>query len=1071
MSGASNVAQVVQVLCAAASGDASLRVPAHQQLQELEARPGFASLLLEAYADASVVPQGRYLAIVMCKNVVDRRWQSRSGHCIDVEEKRHVKARVLQLLKAAAAGSLPHLLELAIVLRRICRSDFPRAWEELGHFVLAELQQVQQLGFSVAALGIVLALHQVLKEQSTKRMLNSRKDFHQIGHWLIEPLGRVWCMKCEYMRKDPNPDLENATMWQLSRYLDGCFLILLTRGFAHLHEEAQGPQMIVLFKEHLGFLLGLLHSRPDLAQKCPFFLKNVKSVLKWWALLLHAHPLAFFQGNLEALLRISIEILQGCAAGVVLPGATGETAQVVEAFVRSSLGCLTHALDCVSYRKGPQPVHEGVTLTAAQACHTQFAEFLRQHPTSALCDLCCQVSLRLPAEEVQAWLEDPEDQLLGPASLTELYKAGEGFVRALCQPPFEQPLVEHIARRMQEEVARPLAVTDPYEIIAHRDTFLVLLRLCHPQLRPHLQVQQLLGFIAPIAALVPQLNDRSPCILLAVRMCSVLKVWAADIPGELLPQVLQMLGGLLRAGCPKAVRLAAVLGPLNAMLERFSDHEAWAQVQHAIINECLNLLTILTNPGSQWRCLNIVHKFLGEEAETGRYEVTEQTLQQLLVLWRQPDQGELLICHALTEVLLALVLMSCHSRQPRLPLSGPLLSCCLVVVSDCFEKYKGSSTGGAGVEAFESAAAALEADALLAASRLGDRGSSTATLFDSGMLLFLGVLRTVDVAQAGQLLGLFPRLLEEYVLQASGEQGAAALHESALDIVLEYSSLYISMAQAGAGAAAFQQHVESLALLCRHCLQRGSPKDRSTERCFQILQLLLAHGAPPGDLSGPNRHVQEILGPVLKLWVTTFSPERGPNFQFPLHSLLPLLCTWQAHHRQHFRQQVCAVAPENGSATEAHVALLLVSCCRLVPPVLVRISVLFASISLVEEGNGGEAFWREFLRGCDEVITTTRRKGPSNALAAALQNLKAATSNVKLPSPVRSAGMLQRAVLAPELLQEAGMAAEVPHVLRSFFGCCARVLQRLAASGRLDVATLLAAAPPQVQEAFRSTGM
>eukprot|EP00439_Symbiodinium_sp_Y106_P034901 s3732_g4.t1 len=75
--------QVVQLLLAAASGDARVRQPAHERLQELEngLGAGFVPLLLEAYADASVEAQGRYLAILMCKNVVDRQWQNR-GRCL-----------------------------------------------------------------------------------------------------------------------------------------------------------------------------------------------------------------------------------------------------------------------------------------------------------------------------------------------------------------------------------------------------------------------------------------------------------------------------------------------------------------------------------------------------------------------------------------------------------------------------------------------------------------------------------------------------------------------------------------------------------------------------------------------------------------------------------------------------------------------------------------------------------------------------------------------------------------------------------------------------------------------------
>merc|ERR1719502_2559446 len=125
------------------------------------------------------------------------------------------------------------------------------------------------------------------------------------------------------------------------------------------------------------------------------------------------------------------------------------------------------------------------------------------------------------------------------------------------------------------------------------------------------------------------------------------------------------------------------------MIDRWSDHDAWVQVQSQMIDMLLLLLKALSTPESQWRCLNLVHLFLCEEAEGGRYEANERHLSQLLVLWRRPEESELLICHALLDVLRALVLMSCRSKKPRLQLSGPLLSCCLEVISDCFKNHRG----------------------------------------------------------------------------------------------------------------------------------------------------------------------------------------------------------------------------------------------------------------------------------------------------------------------------------------------------------------------------------------------
>jgi len=831
--------------------------------------------------------------------------------------------------------------------------------------------------------------------------------------------------------------------------------------------------MLVLMKENVVLLLRLLRTRPALMARCPFFLKNVKSVLKWWAILVHAHPLAFAQANITDVLHTCIEVLQSHCAVVQASPRTHEVLQALEGLVRSSLQALTNACNTVAYRQGPQPTHQGVTLEAARACHTQFVEFLQRHSVDSMCELCCSVALRQPAEEVQVWLSDPEDQLQGPGSQTVLHVAGENFIRSLVQPPLERPLVEHVAKRMKEEAAQPLSVSDSFDVVVRKDTFFLLLSLCQKQLKSYLQVQFLLNFLAPVAVLVPQMNDKAPCVLLGVRLCSVLRAWSKDIPPDMVMPVLQVLGSLLQEGNPKAVRLAT-LGPLRELLDRFSDHEAWATLQGPLIDACLLLLSKLNTPESQWRCLNLVHLFLCEEAESGRYEAAERSLGQLVTLWRQPDQGDMLICHALLDVVRALVLMSCRTRQPRLPLSQPLLSCCLVMISDCFAHHRGTGITSVGLEAN----AALEVDASLAAERLGDRGNASATLFDSGSMLFLAVLRTVDVGQAGPLLGLFPQLLEHYSCQAAGAAGGAALHDHALDILLEYCSLIIQMVPPESlpqGAPQLRPHCDSLAMLCGRCLQREK-KDRVCEQCFQLLQLLLAYCTPGGGPDGgagnggsPLGSMRGLLEPLFCHWATTYQPQKGPmSFEYPMQSLIPLFCAWQAHHKHHFKQQACSAGPGSGP----HVAMLLAACCRFLRPVPVRVSTLLAALALAEEGGTSEAFWRDFLQCCNDLIVSTQKKGSSATLASAMQSLKSSLAT-KLPVAARSSLVLQSAVLPPELCR--AMREDTPleevALVRWFFNYCAQTLQRLGQAQFLNVQALLMAAPVQVQEAFRATGM
>lgn len=1045
------VVQVVQLLCAAADGDARVRVPAHQHLQELESRPGFISVLLEAYADSSAEPQGRLLAILMSKNVVDRQWQQRgASRGILPEEKSRTKEALIRLVSAAAAGALPHLVELVMVLRKVCRFEFPKQWDELARFLLSELQQIKEQGFSERTVSIVMVLHGVLKEQGSKKMLAARKELHQIGQLLAEPVGAVWCAALEHMQQRQAAELVDDRLWKLSRYLDGCFLILLAQGFPHLHEAATGPDMIVLVKRKVAFLVSLLRGPAVSLEGGGFFLKDVKSVLKWWSILIKEHPLAFTKANVQEVLHMSVEVMQLLAA----PGAHAAPGlrTASEPLLRSCAQMLTHSFNTVAFRKGPQPKHEGAVLEAAKVCHTQFMEFAQRHSVDSLCSLCCHTALELSCEEVREWLADPEDSMQGPCAVTDLHIAGEALVRALGHQPFDQALIQHVARRMEEEAAHPPTAGEAFEATARRDSLLVLLALCQPQLRPHLRFEQLMVFFGPVVAMAPHFGKQCPSMLLAVRLCSVIRSWCGDIPQEALMPVLQLLHDFMQDGRPKALRLAA-LAPLGGLLERFSDHEAWAEIQCAFVDACMSLLGTLKAPDVQWRCLNIVHRFLRDEAESGRYEVTARSLQQLMVLWRQPDQGELLICHALVDVLQALVLMSCRSKTPRLPLSEPLLGCCLAVVSDCYSKHREAPAS----EQSE-VSAALMLDAVAAMGKLGEMAS--ATLFDAGSMLLLGVLRTVDLGQAAPLLGFFPQLVQHY-------SGQPSVQDATLDILLEFCALYV---EAPGGAAQLQPHYGALLAICRIGIQAGK-RGRSCELSFQVLQLLATHAQTPDNL----RELRETVASLFQLWAATFNPAAGQGeFPYPAHAVLGLLGAWQAHRGDDFRQQAKAIA-----AGTARVAALTAACLKLARTAAMRVSLLCAALALLEEDPNGASgvdrvFWKDFLQCCGDIVNGAQKKagGAAALLMQTLQALRPSTST-RPPVGARSFGELQRCLLPAALgpaVREDGSIDELAAV-QWFFGHCAGSLSRLGARGGLDVQALIAGAPPQVQTAFRALGL
>jgi hypothetical protein len=314
------------------------------------------------------------------------------------------------------------------------------------------------------------------------------------------------------------------------------------------------------------------------------------------------------------------------------------------------------------------------------------------------------------------------------------------------------------------------------------------------------------------------------------------------------------------------------------------------------------------------------------------------------------------------------------------------------------------------------------------------------------------VLRTVEVAQAGPLLSFFPQLLDHYGQQLSS---GSSLHEHALHILVEYSVLYIGVAP---GAAQLQPHFEALIRLCRQYLEK-STKDTKNDSCFQLLQLLVGHC--PSQATAVLCCLAEMLDPLLRHWIA--NSERPNSGQYPLHTILPLFCTWQAHQKQHFMQQVRSSTPD-----ASHVAALFVSSCRFVRPVALRISALSAALSLVEQGSSsGEAFWRDFWQVCADLIQSAQKRGNSSALSQAMQTLKSSLAT-KLPVPMLSEVELHRVLLPVEAcppLKEDGSLDEVA-ATRAFFEAAARSLQRITAAQGVPVQSLLITAPASVQEAF-----
>ncbi|GJP39755.1 hypothetical protein CLOM_g24098 [Closterium sp. NIES-68] len=135
-----------------------------------------------------VGPEGRsqVVAAVYFKNSINRYWRARrETQGISDEEKPVLRARLLDLI---ADENSQVAVQLAVLVAKIARIDYPREWPELFPTLVQKLQTQDPLLTQRA----YLVLNHVLKELSTKRLSVDQRTFAQVTSQLFEPTWAHW---------------------------------------------------------------------------------------------------------------------------------------------------------------------------------------------------------------------------------------------------------------------------------------------------------------------------------------------------------------------------------------------------------------------------------------------------------------------------------------------------------------------------------------------------------------------------------------------------------------------------------------------------------------------------------------------------------------------------------------------------------------------------------------------------------------------------------------------------------------------------------------------------------------
>eukprot|EP00850_Spirogloea_muscicola_P009002 SM000049S16773 [mRNA] locus=s49:579453:591318:+ [translate_table: standard] len=400
-----------------------------------------------AAKDAAEVQGGaRWLAAVYFKNSINRFWRTRrETPGIGDDEKAHLRAKLLDQLREE---NNQVAVQLALLISKIARFDYPREWPSL----FPALVQKVQLEDVLLTQRAYLVLNHVLKELSTKRLAADQRNFAEITAQLFEYTWHHWCGDTQVLLQ--HFATTNGTLQEEPRSGGGgsgaAAALGQERSFALRCERWLLCLKVLRRMLHFGFpsdaksvqLTGgkeLMQEVPAVQRVVPAFLQCTQTILQSWVRLQQpfleraclklaktmtdiqaVHPYSFSNAAvLPPVLRFVLEQVTAAAAA---------TTPVPERFLIQCMIFLQAVLKCLAYKqpkagrvvKMPNAAPATLPATGAagevEEAQWRLAEQAQKLMRSVLDDaavvLLCNVLVQryfvLTAKDLEEWGADAE---------------------------------------------------------------------------------------------------------------------------------------------------------------------------------------------------------------------------------------------------------------------------------------------------------------------------------------------------------------------------------------------------------------------------------------------------------------------------------------------------------------------------------------------------------------------------------------------------------------------------------------------------------------------------------------
>ncbi|ESO88153.1 hypothetical protein LOTGIDRAFT_219538 [Lottia gigantea] len=378
---------VLDTLNKACSQDASVLKPATDQLQQWETQPGFYSILSKIFCNHNIDVNIRWLAVMYCKNGVDKYWRRSAPNAINEEERETIKRRSISNFNEPSPQVT---LQLAVLVAKIARVDCPKYWSDL----LPTLYQAIRCSDGLIQERALLVFHHVTKTLASKRLPNDRKLFEELTMEIFSFILRVWNMYIEQFYQLASKHEEG-----MAPAIDKCILSLkvlrklVVFGFKDLTTCPDAVSFINSIFQRLDQVLDCrrtMWGNHVMVEKCE---KLVVTLTKVLLDVLDVHPIGFVQ-----FIRMSLEF-------VVRYNFTAKSL-LFERFVVNCFNLMKGILFCDVYKPPKNPQDSS---SISMQAHKILTEFFTYETLAEICRRLVSQYFLLTSDDLLTWEADPEE--------------------------------------------------------------------------------------------------------------------------------------------------------------------------------------------------------------------------------------------------------------------------------------------------------------------------------------------------------------------------------------------------------------------------------------------------------------------------------------------------------------------------------------------------------------------------------------------------------------------------------------------------------------------------------------